>query len=359
MAAHGSMFLDEMGLAALRERRHRKAAAATAEAAKRNPERAPMPAFPGAVGGTVVTKVETIPQEWALARQRAAALDEVTRAAGSVHLDCVRRRGGGTGGGTGGSISGGGGSVGDGSEFGGGENSGMTLSGFGESSSTSVSRVVHRPMHQPLPNIRHAPRVAAAAAITAAAAAAAAAGPTEIHNHPGQPPRGEQQQQQLPALLPFSRSGSGNAGHPGARGGDAGDAGDDAGSGGGGGGGGVAAARETLEPWRSAPVESQIEQGMTAARKRREKVEAERRRAARRPGSSMTPRQKAEAEAAAAEAAATAKREAAAAKRRALGPGGSAEVPEYEPSDLSFVVPANTSRSGFDNGFYESGWMYF
>lgn len=56
---------------------------------------------------------------------------------------------------------------------------------------------------------------------------------------------------------------------------------------------------------------------------------------------------------------AVAKREAAAAQRKALGPGGSAEVPEHEVSDLSFVVPSHTSRSGFDNGFYESGWMYF
>ena len=74
----------------------------------------------------------------------------------------------------------------------------------------------------------------------------------------------------------------------------------------------------------------------------------------------LTPRQRAAAEAEAAATAAAAKREAAAAKRKALGPEGSApEVPEHEPSDLSFVVPTHTSRSGFDNGFYESGWMYF
>ena len=35
------------------------------------------------------------------------------------------------------------------------------------------------------------------------------------------------------------------------------------------------------------------------------------------------------------------------------------QVPEHEPSDLSFVLPSHSSTTGFGNGFYDSGWMYF
>lgn len=294
MMAHDAMFLDDVGLAALEERRRKKTAAADAEAAKRNTEKPVMPPFPGAVGGTMAAKVETIPQEWELARRRAAALQETTREAGTLQIETVRRL----------AI-----------VHEGGKGEGASAASIGDGT-TSVVRVSHRPT---LPRIGPFSRVAS----------------REV------PRVAEGRKAEGNALsLPDVRAASG--------GGEGGGDGDEGGS--------LSGTTVRLETWRSAPVTALIEKGMAAsrARERNTRLKAEV------SGSSrLTPRQRAAAASAKAEAEAAARRDAAAAKRKALGPSGDAEVSEYEPSDSSFIVPTHTSRAGFGDGYYESGWMFF